>query len=118
MNTTPLRVRPDGSIQELDNDGYAICKLGDLLKPKFANHQILLFPGDKLVLYTDGMVDARNNDNEQYSLSRLKSTILKNYKWGVDHLSEAIMRDVRSYTDDKPEDDITLLIIDVLPPYL
>ena len=43
LNTVPLRLRPDGSIQELDNDGFAICKLGSILKPKFVNYQILLF---------------------------------------------------------------------------
>lgn len=61
LNTVPLRVRPDGSIQELDNSGFAICKLGNFYKPRFVNNQILLFPKDKLVLYTDGLVEARNS---------------------------------------------------------
>ncbi len=117
LNTIPLRVRPDGSIQELDNDGFAICKLGDLLKPKFVNHQVLLFPGDKLILYTDGLTDARNARNEEYSLQGLKSIILKNYKWGADHLTEAIIRDIKHYTGEQPADDITLLAVDVLPPF-
>lgn len=117
LNTTPLRIRPDGSIQELDNDGFAICKLGELLKPKFVNYQILLFPGDKLVLYTDGLTDARNNMDDQYSLKRLKNMILRHYKWGADHLTKSIVQDVKNYTGDKPADDITILAIDVLPPF-
>lgn len=117
LNTTPLRIRPDGSIQELDNDGYAICKLGDLLKPKFVNHQILLFPGDKLVLYTDGLIDARNDAQEEYSIERLKKAILRHHKWGAEHLSKAIVRDVKSFTGEDPADDITLLAIDVLRPF-
>lgn len=117
LNTTPLRIRPDGSIQELDNDGFAICKLGDLIKPKFVNHQILLFPGDKLVIYTDGLIDARNQSDEPYSLERLKKTILHHNKWGVDHLSEAIIKDVQSYTGNRTLDDITVVAMDVLPPF-
>ncbi len=117
LNTIPLRIRPDGSIQELDNDGFAICKLGDLLKPKFVNHQVLLFPGDKLVLYTDGLTDARNAMNEEYTLKRLKEMILKYYKWGMDHLTEAILRDIKHFTGKKPADDITVLAVDVLPPF-
>lgn len=118
LNTTPLRIRPDGAVQELDNDGFAICKLGDLLKPKFINRQILLFPGDKLLLYTDGLVDARNSDNNEYSVKRLKSVISKYNKWGIGHLTEAIINDVTEFVGNKkPADDITLLAMDVLPPF-
>lgn len=117
LNTTPLRIRPDGSIQELDNDGFAICKLGNVLKPKFANRQVLLFPGDKLLLYTDGLVDARNPNNKEYSIKRLKATILKHSKWGIDHLTESIINDVTNFVGEKPADDITLLTMDILPPF-
>ncbi len=117
LNTTPLRIRPDGSIQELDNGGYAICKLGDLLKPKFVNHQVLLFPGDKLLLYTDGLVDARNASDEPYSIQRLKDMMRHHYKWGVEHLTDALIKDVRNYTENKLKDDITVVAFDVLPPF-
>lgn len=117
LNTVPLRLRPDGSIQELDNDGFAICKLGSILKPKFVNYQILLFPGDKLILYTDGLVDAKNSQNEEYSLSRLKSTISDYSKFGIDYLADAIIKDAKKFTGAKASDDITLLIMDSLPPF-
>ncbi len=117
LNTVPLRVRPDGSIQELDNDGFAICKLGSFLKPKFVNHQILLFPGDRLVLYTDGLVDARDPDRNTYSLERLKSVIQKNYKWDAEHLTRSIVNDVTAFAVGKLEDDVTLLTVDVLAQY-
>lgn len=117
LNTIPLRLRPDGAIQELDNNGFAICKLGKFLKPKFVNYQILLFPGDKLVLYTDGLVDAKNTQKEEYTLSRLKSVISEHSKYGIDYLADAIMQDAKEFTDEKPSDDITLLIMDSLPPF-
>ena len=117
LNTVPLRVRPDGSIQELDNSGFAICKLGNFYKPRFVNNQVLLFPKDKLILYTDGLVEARNAKNEEYSLARLKKVIQEQYKWGVEHLTEAITKDVQEFIGQKPKDDITLLILDVLPPF-
>ncbi|HBR02318.1 MAG TPA: hypothetical protein DD738_06885 [Ruminiclostridium sp.] len=117
LNTTPLRIRPDGSIQELENDGFAICKLGELINPKFVNRQILLFPGDKLILYTDGLTDARNSAHEKYTTERLKKTILRHYKWGLDHLTEAILEDVENYTDQKVSDDITMVTVDILPPF-
>jgi len=117
LNTTPLRIRPDGSIQELDNDGFAICKLGSLLKPKFVNHQVLLFPGDKLVLYTDGLIDACNSVGEKYSVSRLKKVIQKYNKWGAEQITEALTYDIKKFTGEKPADDVTFLVLDVLPPF-
>jgi len=118
LNTMPLRIRPDGSVQELESEGFAICKLGDIIKPKFANRQILLFPGDKLLLYTDGLVEARNSSNDEYSIKRLKSVIKKYNRWGIDHLTEAIINDVKEFIgDEKLTDDITLLSMDVRPPF-
>ncbi len=117
LNTTPIRIRPDGSIQELDNDGFAICKLGNLLKPKFVNHQVLLFPGDKLIIYTDGLTDARNSEGEKYSISRLKKIIQKYNKWGADRITDALVHDVKKFAGEKPADDVTFVVLDVLPPF-
>lgn len=117
LNTIPLRIRPDGSIQELDNDGFAICKLGNLLKPKFVNHQVLLFPGDKLVLYTDGLIDARDSAGDEYSIARLKKIIQKYNKWGAKRIADALTYDIKKFAGEKPADDITFLILDVLPPF-
>lgn len=114
----PMRIRPDGSIRELVIDGFPICKLGNLIKPKFVNHQVLLFPGDKLILYTDGLIDARNKgDDRPYSVERLKDIIIHNHKWGMDQLLNSVVEDVQSYAGEKPSDDITLLAIDVLLPF-
>ena len=118
LNTSPLRIRPDGSVQELDSDGFAICKLGDFIRPKFANRQVLLFPGDKLLLYTDGLVEARNSSKEEYSIKRLKNAIKKYNRWGINHLTEAIINNVKEFVgNEKLADDITLLSMDVLPPF-
>lgn len=117
LNTIPLRIRPDGSIQELDNDGFAICKLGSLLKPKFVNHQVLLFPGDKLILYTDGLIDARNSEGEKYSITRLKKIIQKYNKWGAERITQALTYDIKKFAGEKPADDVTFLVLDVLPPF-
>ena len=116
LNTAPLRLRPDGSIQELDSDGYAILKLGDLFKPKFSNRQIMLFPGDKLILYTDGLVESVDQAKVPYSKERLKELVTKHRKWNARHLTDEIINDVTQYSD-HIKDDITVLTLDVLGPF-
>lgn len=116
LNTSPLRLRPDGSIQELETEGFAICKLGDLITPKFSNRQVMLFPGDKLILYTDGLVESVNSENKPYSKERLKDFISRNYKWSANHLTEKLLEDVKQYAE-HIKDDLTILTIDVLRPF-
>ena len=66
---------------------------------------------------TDGLVDAKNSQNEEYSLSRLKSIISDYSKFGIDYLADAIIKDAKKFTGAKASDDITLLIMDSLPPF-
>lgn len=118
LNTLPMRIRPDGSVMELDNEGYAICKLGDYLKPKFSNRQILLFPGDKLVFYTDGVTEAKSPDNAEYGYDRLKNLLKQSYRQSADDLTNSIGADVKSFTGKEiPMDDITILVMEMLPPF-
>ena len=92
LNTSPLRLRPDRSIQELDSEGFAICKLGDFISPKFSNRQVMLFPGDKLILYTDGLVETLNRDKQPYSKERLKDLISRHRKWNANQMTQKSWR--------------------------
>ncbi len=118
LNTTPIRVRPDGSIQMLESEGIAICKMGDFIKPQYQNKQLLLFPGDKLVLYTDGLVEARSPDHEVYSQERLADLIRTGANMDSDALVEMVLANVKAFTGlESPSDDITLLVMDVTLPF-
>ena len=116
LNTSPLRLRPDGSIQELDSEGFAICKLGDFISPKFSNRQVMLFPGDKLILYTDGLVETLNRDKQPYSKERLKDLISRHRKWNANQMTQKILEDVKQFSE-KINDDVTILTIEVLRPF-
>jgi len=116
LNTSPLRLRPDGSIQELDSRGFAICRLGDLIKPKFSNKQVMLFPGDKLILYTDGLVESKNSEKKPYSKERLKSLISRYHNWDAKIMTLKILEDVKQYSE-KINDDVTILTLEVSRPF-
>jgi len=118
LNTTPVRVRPDGSIQMLESEGIAICKMGDFIKPQYQNKQLLLFPGDKLVLYTDGLVEARSPSRDAYTQERLAALLRTGARMDSDAMVEMVLADVKAFTGlDAPADDITMLVMEVTLPF-
>jgi sigma-B regulation protein RsbU (phosphoserine phosphatase) len=118
LNTTPVLIRPDGSLQMLESEGTAICKLGEFMNPQYQNRQLLMFPGDKLVLYTDGLTEARSATGEMYALERLSSVLRRSARMEPDALTERVLADVRAFTGmDSMDDDITLLIMEVIQSF-
>jgi serine phosphatase RsbU (regulator of sigma subunit) len=72
--------------------------------------ELLLEAGDLLVLYTDGVTEARNAHHEQFSLERLVRLVEERGKSPVNVLRDAI-RDVVLSWSASVDDDMTLLLI-------
>src|SRR5262249_46036501 len=69
-----------------------------------------LTPGDTLVLYTDGITEARSADGEEFGEARLVD-ILRNYcHLPVKPLLQAVIAAVQQFTGGEQQDDITLVI--------
>ena len=69
-------------------------------------------PGSLLVLYSDGLTEAENLDDEEYGYDRLTSVIRKNQTAGLVDLRESIMGDVDTFVGSAPQkDDQTLLLL-------
>ncbi len=71
--------------------------------------------GDRLVLYTDGLVEARNSRLEMYGFPRLYKTIGQLDKLSADDGADALIADVALWTGQPKhfEDDLTLVWIDI-----
>jgi len=73
---------------------------------------IQMDPGDMLILYTDGITEARGENKKLYGLERLCEVITAHGHRSAAHLREAIMKDVRHHIGSQPiDDDLTLLIL-------
>jgi len=71
-----------------------------------------LGPGDKLFLYTDGIVEAFNALQQEYSEQRLESLLHRMRHTTVTDLVQTVLRDVVLYADGVPQsDDLTALAI-------
>lgn len=71
-----------------------------------------LHSGEVVVLYTDGITEAKNMDKLLYGLDRLIEVIEINWQRSAAEIRHAVIKDVRSHIDEqKVFDDITLLLL-------
>lgn len=70
-------------------------------------------PGDRLVLYTDGITEAFNPSTEQWGSERLASSVTETRHLSAEKASEVILDTVRRFSQPAGfRDDVTLILID------
>src|SRR3984885_9589396 len=69
-----------------------------------------LFPGDTLVLYTDGVTEAFNDRGEEFGEQRLIESLRRNRGQAPRGLLDAILKDVQQFSPREQHDDITLVV--------
>jgi serine phosphatase RsbU (regulator of sigma subunit) len=69
-----------------------------------------LEPNDLVVLYTDGITEARNARGEQYGLERLGAAVTKHRDAPIDQVRDRVLDDVARWTD-RRDDDATLVLL-------
>jgi serine phosphatase RsbU (regulator of sigma subunit) len=69
-----------------------------------------LYKGDTMIIFTDGVIEIKNKNNEQYDTKRLINLLRKNGRKNPDQISEALMADLNAFKDVQ-KDDITYIII-------
>lgn len=68
--------------------------------------------GDSLLLYTDGITEARDNSLEEFGYENLKEVFHKNAKYKSEEIIAKIRTEVSKFTGNRPaEDDYTMMVI-------
>lgn len=114
FNTTPILIRTTGKVEMLDkSEGFPICKLGSIYTPEFKEARVQLEKGDRIIFYTDGLVENFKN-NTLLTKDTLKN-ILREYRNATgQELKEKIKKEIKNIIGDKNiDDDITFFIMDV-----
>jgi serine phosphatase RsbU (regulator of sigma subunit) len=67
--------------------------------------------GDCIVLYTDGIIEARNNGGEEFGYTRLQAIIHEYRKSAPETIAKAILAGVKAFTCCPLDDDHTVLVV-------
>lgn len=105
-----LLLRKDGTLEQIEAGGIGLGML-DLGIP-YSGQTLSMNSGDKLFLYTDGIPEAMNLNEEEYSDERMISFLKENSGQLVDEFIKLIVADVKKYAGEAEQsDDITSMIL-------
>jgi serine phosphatase RsbU (regulator of sigma subunit) len=106
-------VRASGEIEQVSTVDLGIPIAFDQEIMPFLDRIFLeLNPGDGMVLYTDGITETANRQQQPYGIERLCDVIHRYWNLSVEEIKEAILKDFYEFTDHQNlVDDITLLVI-------
>ena len=108
-HNAPLLLR-EGVVKEL-TDALAV-PLGTMSGMEFTEAEISLLPDDLLYLFTDGINESMNVNNEEFGDARLQKLVQNNYKASPQDFIDLTMAAVRAHAGSEPQsDDITLLVM-------
>ena len=86
--------------------------LAGLEGTQYHNNAITMNRGDMLFLYTDGVTEATNAQNELYGEKRLLNCLEKNYMLPAEELLKAVRADIDAFAAGTEQyDDITMLVV-------
>jgi sigma-B regulation protein RsbU (phosphoserine phosphatase) len=110
-HNTPILRRASGLVERLTMGGLP---LGIKADAGYESGHIILQPGDWLLIFTDGLVEAENESLEEYAEQRLLNVMEAGAAITPEELLRRIMTDVDSFVGKTPQhDDITCMVVKV-----
>jgi sigma-B regulation protein RsbU (phosphoserine phosphatase) len=103
----PLVVRANGTIDPLAPGGTV---LGVFAESTYEQGELPIGPGDRLVLYTDGITEGRNPAGDEFGEERLAASALRHRALTAEQMLAAMLDDVETFNKSAYEDDATLIV--------
>jgi serine phosphatase RsbU (regulator of sigma subunit) len=103
----PRMLRADGSVESLPVGGLALGIIGN---QSYEEIRIPYAPGDAVVLYTDGVIEARRG-RELYGTPRLDDFLRRHSQLGARELADAVLADCREFAGGPLFDDCAVVVV-------
>jgi PAS domain S-box-containing protein len=102
----------DGSARLLNSQSGILGCISETAPSELAD-QIELSPGDRLILYTDGLVEVFNSLDDMLGVEGLKTLVLEWSQRPIDEFKQAILEGVATWAHGPLADDVSLVIVEI-----
>jgi serine phosphatase RsbU (regulator of sigma subunit) len=109
-HNAPVLTRQDGTQVRLEEGGLIVGAFED---NAYAQEQIEMRPGDRLVMFTDGITEAVNEEDEEFGEKRLVEAALRGRQLCAEALQQSLFDIVTKFCGGEFEDDATVLVMAV-----
>jgi serine phosphatase RsbU (regulator of sigma subunit) len=105
---------------DFDEVGRGAPPLGSFLEPHYEPDRRPVAPGDLLIVYTDGLIEARNGAGGEYGDARLRRAVARAAgSRTAREVRDAVLGDLSNFKGDEEQaDDITVIVVRVVEPGL
>jgi serine phosphatase RsbU (regulator of sigma subunit) len=110
-HNAPVLIRQDGTQMRLEEGGLIV---GAVQESEYGQEQIDLRPGDRLVMFTDGVTEAVNGEEEEFGESRLVEACVHERRLSAEALRLFLFDTVTEFCGGEFDDDATVLVLAVL----
>ena len=111
-HNAPMLCRKSGALERLDAGGLPIGIKADA---GYESGSVVLAPGDWLVIFTDGVVEAMNTRGDEYGEPRLLANIATAANVSPTEMMSHIMSELDRFVGNTPQhDDVTCLLLKVV----
>jgi sigma-B regulation protein RsbU (phosphoserine phosphatase) len=95
-------------VLEMDYNSYYVGVMPD---HEFTSDDVVLKNKDKIVLYTDGIVEARNNSDEMFGDARLSGILKNNRNKSCIEIVECVNKELNEFIDGRQNDDDFAVVV-------
>ena len=97
------------------SDGFPLnIPLAIDLDTQYGQFTIPMKPGDRLFIYTDGIIDTPSPEGESFGLARLKDVLDANPEVSLSELKFAVLKALHIYTGGElTHDDLTMIVLEI-----
>lgn len=85
--------------------------LGVRRREPFREHTVEFAAGDRLILYSDGLIEAVDDQGNPFGFDRFEKTLLESGHLSADEIKKALLTSVRKFTRNRPPDDDQTLVV-------
>ncbi len=100
-----------GKVEVIQSDGVWMGIVPTVDERMISKAQFHLAPGDFIILYTDGVIECRNESNEQFDTPRLIEVIETNAEHGIETVRDRIVEACFKFMS-RQDDDVTLFLME------